>query len=368
VLRDLLREHLERIYLYSYNESHNRAAAIDRTRYTLLRVARTVHSIPTGCPFLTWVFLALEEDRVYPEESPDFWRLLVIAEEERQADADLAAGEAHRKVGDGSVAAPPGAGSTDARTAGESARAPGARASTASHPTLRPLVSLYRRFLDTPGAGGAEPRANWPGAAVDLDCFLRAQFAETGDCSDSTAPAWRRWLVKRPWRRPRNIIAAAIIVVAVAVGLVLALTLSPPQGKWSGFFSSTRIETADAPGAEHLVQSGAGPVASVQPARRLIVPGKASMQITDAVCATSTRELLRFSWGPVQGVTEYRLCLLTTGRDTLGVVPAITGTTVNVRVGGVPGLRGPGSFLFRVDGLAGGRLLATSNPQPFSVP
>jgi hypothetical protein len=357
VLRELLREHLKRIYLYSYEESHNRAAAIDRTRRTLLQVARTVQLVPAGCPLVTWVFLALEGDRIRLEDSPDFWRLLVIAEGDPQA-------------------------------------------GTASHPTLRPMLSLYRRFLDTPGADEIEPRANWPAAEIDLDCFLCAQFAETGDASCGSAPAWRRWLATRPWRRPHNLVAAAIAVVVVAIALVLVFTLVPTRGRRNPPSGSGQPLTADVAGAhgdtdaiapgrpggavstttqgQTPVRSGPGPaspaqtsigqVASVRPARGLVAPGRAAVRINGARCELATRESLRFAWMPAQGVTEYRLCLITAKRDTLGVVPAISGTRVTVPVSGVPGMVVPGSFIFRVDGLANGRLLAESDPHPFDVP
>lgn len=432
VLRGLLREHVRRIYLYSYEESRNRAAAIDRTRRTLLQVARTVQSIPAGCPFLTWTFLALEEGRVYPQENPDFWRLLVIAEEERKADAGRAAADERSAGGDVPAATLPasvgtegsGARTSDAPTGtpgtADTAGATGATgatgtggtsrpAGTASHPTLRPLVSLYRRFLDTPGAEGIEPRANWPAAEADLECFLRAQFAETGDATGSTASAWRRWFVTRPWRRPRNIAAAAVIVVIVAIGLVLAFTLLPQKGQGAGPLGSSQIWAAEAPGAEgqggdvepggpqdhastatqrwalgtavperapvtrtptgnRLALSNSDQVASAGATSGLAVSGRSSMRIADARCVLNTRDSLRFTWTPTPGVTEYRLCLITPERDTLGVVSAITGTRVTIPVDGVPGMRVPGSFIFRVDGLSGGRLLAISDPQPFDVP
>jgi hypothetical protein len=379
VLRSLLREHLRRIYFYSYEESRNRAAAIDRTRGTLLRVARTMHSIPAGCPLVTWIFLALEEARVPPAGNPDFWRLLVIAEEERRA----------------------AAGTTDERTAGATdGTAIGASAGTASHPMLRPLVSLYRRFLDIPESGEVEPRANWPAAETDLDCFLRAQFAETGDTTCRPAPIWRRWLASRPWRRPRNIAAAAIAVVVVAIAFVVGFTLVPPKSLRATISGSARPPATDAPSASRSTQGArsartvvhpgtAAPVrapappspeltsrgrstdcqiASARAAHELLVPGKTSARINGARCELVTRDSLRFAWMPAQGVTEYRVCLITAKRDTLGIVPAISGTCVTVPVKSVPHVPVPGSFIFRVDGLAGGQLIAVSDPQPFEIP
>jgi hypothetical protein len=379
VLRNLLREHLRRIYFYSYEESRNRAAAIDRTRGTLMRVARTMQSIPAGCPLVTWIFLALEEARVQPAENPDFWRLLVIAEEERQS----------------------AAGTTDESTAGTAdGTTSGASAGTASHPTLRPLVSLYRRFLDVPESGDVEPRANWPAAEADLDCFLRAQFAETGDTTCRPAPVWRRWLASRPWRRTRNIAAAAIAVVVVAIAFVVGFTLVPPKGQRATIPGSARppatdaatgsrsvagaqaVRTGDHPGAaapghapspprpesNSRGRSTECPVASAREAHGLLVRGKTSARINGARCELITRDSLRFAWMPAQGVTEYRVCLITAKRDTLGVVPAISGTCVTVPVKSVPHVPVPGSFIFRVDGLAGGQLVAVSDPQPFEIP
>ena len=379
VLRSLLREHLRRIYFYSYEESRNRAAAIDRTRGTLLRVARTMHSIPAGCPLVTWIFLALEEARVPPAGNPDFWRLLVIAEEERRA----------------------AAGTTDESTA-ETADGTtiGASAGTASHPMLRPLVSLYRRFLDVPESGDVEPRANWPAAEADLDCFLRAQFAETGDTTCRPAPVWRRWLASRPWRRPRNIAAAAIVVVVVAIAFVVGFTLVPPKGHRATISGSARPPATDAASANrsaegaHSARTGdhsgtaapghaPGPpspestsggrstdcqVVSARGAHGLLARGRTSARINGARCELITRDSLRFAWMPVQGVTEYRVCLITAKRDTLGVVPAISGTCVTVPVKSIPHLPVPGSCIFRVDGLAGGQLVAVSDPQPFVIP
>jgi hypothetical protein len=371
VLRDLLREHLRRIYFYSYEESRNRAAAIDRTRGTLMSVARTMQSIPAGCPLVTWVFLTLEEARVPPAVNPDFWRLLVIAEEERRAAAGTSAGTTT-----------------------------GASTSTASHPMLRPLVSLYRRFLDVPESGDVEPRANWPAAEADLDCFLRAQFAEIGGTTCGTAPAWRRWLAMRPWRRPRSIAAAAITVVVVAIAFVVGFTLVPPKGRRATLPGSARppvmdttsasrssggadsARAADNPGTAAQEHAPAPPspesasrgqstdcqVASAQTARGLLARGKASVRINGARCELITRDSLRFAWMPAQGVTEYRVCLITAKRDTLGIVPTISGTCVTVPVKGVPHMAVPGSFIFRVDGLAGGQLVAVSDPRPFEIP
>jgi hypothetical protein len=379
VLRNLLREHLRRIYFYSYEESRNRAVAIDRTRGTLMRVARTMQSIPAGCPLVTWIFLALEEARVPPAGNPDFWRLLVIAEEERRA----AAGSM-----DGSTA-----GITDETTIGASA-------GTASHPMLRPLVSLYRRFLDVPESGDVEPRANWPAAETDLDCFLRAQFAETGDTTCRPAPVWRRWLASRPWRRPRNIAAAAIAVVVVAIAFVVGFTLVPPKARRATISGSARPPAADAAGASRSTEgphsartddhpgkaaTGHAPappnpestsrgrstdcqIASARAAHGLLARGKTSTRINGARCELITRDSLRFAWMPAQGVTEYRVCLITARRDTLGIVPAISGTCVTVPVKSVPHVPVPGSFIFRVDGLAGGQLVAVSDPQPFEIP
>lgn len=387
VLRDLLREHLRRIYFYSYEESRNRAASIDRTRSTLMRVARTMQSIPAGCPLVTWVFLALEEARVPPAGNPDFWRLLVIAEEERRAVAGTAVG-----VTDGAATGITGGIAAETNT--------GASASTASHPMLRPLVSLYRRFLDVPESGDVEPRANWPAAETDLDCFLRAQFAETGDSTCRPAPVWRRWLASRPWRRPRNIAAAAIAVVVVAIAFVVGFTLVPPNGLRAMISGSARPPAADTTGASRstggtrAARTGDHPgtaasrhapappipestsrgrsadcqITSARAAHGLLAGGKTSVRINGARCELITRDSLRLAWMPAQGVTEYRVCLITAKRDTLGIVPAISGTCVTVPVRGIPHVAVPGSFIFRVDGLAGGQLIAASDPQPFEIP
>jgi hypothetical protein len=412
VLRSILRDHLRRIYLYSYEESRNRAAAIDRTRRTLMRVARTMQSIPAGCPLVTWVFLALEEARVPPAVSSDFWRLLVIAEEERRAaaahatrggmgdgsDTSPAATEASTPVDGAAVsAAVRPVEATDEITPGATVGAP---TSTASHPMLRPLVSLYARFLDVPESGDVEPRANWPAAEADLDCFLRAQFAETGDATCRPAPAWRRWLAARPWRRPQSMAVAAITVVVVAIAFVVGLTLVPPKGRRATFPGSARPPTTDtsranlsSPGADSARaadNSGAAAsrhalappspeptspgrsadcqIASAQAPRGLLARGKASVRINGARCELITRDSLRFAWMPAQGVTEYRLCLITAKRDTLGIVPAISGTCVTVPVKGVPRMAVPGSFILRVDGLARGQLVAVSDPHPFEIP
>jgi hypothetical protein len=444
VLRDLLREHLRRIYLYSYEETRNRAAAIDRTRRTLLRVARTVQSIPVGCPLVTWIFLALEEARVPRAENPDLWRLLVIAEEERRAAItpaakDGAAGSKNETgVSNAATTAANGSAASGAAatvpaiteaapevfaeapgeiTAGTKVEASaevtnqstpagtngtmiGAPTATASHPMLRPLVSLYRRFLDLPGSEDIEPRANWPAAERDLDCFLRAQFAETGDATCRTAPGWRRWLAARPWRRPRNIAVATVTVVVVAISFVVVFALVPPKGRRATIPGSAHppapdvsnpggpagganaerpadnagriaTEQAAAPPSSGINSSGQTPncqIASAQAPRGLLAHGKASTRINGARCELITRDSLRFAWMPAQAVTEYRLCLITAKRDTLGIVPAIAGTCVTVPVGGVPGMVVPGSFIFRLDGLAGGHLIAVSDPQPFEVP
>jgi len=383
MLRDLLRENLRRIYLYSYEESRNRAAAIDRTRSTLMRVARTMQSIPAGCPLVTWIFLALEEARVPPAGNPDFWRLLVIAEEERRAGAGTAVGI------------------TDDAEAGIAAETViGASASTASHPMLRPLVSLYRRFLDVPESGDVEPRANWPAAETDLDCFLRAQFAETGDSTCHPAPVWRRWYASRPWRRPRNIAAAAITVVVVAIAFVVGFTFVPPKGLRATISGSARPPGPDTTGASRFTGGARAPragdhpgtaasgyapappspestsrgrsadcqIASARAAQGPLAGGKTSVRINAARCEQITRDSLRFAWMPAQGVAEYRVCIITAKRDTLGIVPAISGTCVTVPVRGIPHVAVPGSFIFRVDGLAGGRLVAASDPQPFEIP
>lgn len=399
VLRNLLREHLKRIYLYSFDESRNRAAALDRTRRTLLHVARTMRSIPGGCPLVTWVFLSLEESRVPAAVNSDFWRLLVIAEEERRAAAKNTAGVK------GEASARPGTPAADVAAKGT---APGsavettfpASTNTSSHPMLRPLVSLYRRFLDAPEAADVESRANWPAAAIDLDCFLCAQFAETGDPACGSAPAWRRWLAARPWRRPRNIATAAITVVVVAIAFVVGFTFVPPKGRRATFPGSARPPAVDtiaatqagdgtgsaraakdpgpsAPGRQPATTDPASTsrrgsadcqVASVQAAAGLLARGRTSVRINGARCELISRDSLRFAWMPAQGVTEYRLCLISAKRDTLGVVPAVSGTCVTVPLRGVPHLVVPGSFIFRVDGLDDGKLVAVSNPQPFEIP
>ena len=276
----------------------------------------------------------------------------------------------------------------------------GASTSYALHPMLRPLVSLYRRFLDVPESGDVEPRANWPAAETDLDCFLRAQFAETGDTTCGPAPAWRRWLATRPWRRPWTIAVAAITVVVVAIAFVVGFTLSPPKGRgatapgsarppathptiarqFTGGADSPRAAGSSGPAAPRHAPARPSPestsrgrsadcqIASAQAARGLLVRGKASVRINGASCELITRDSLRFAWMPAHGVTEYRLCLITAKRDTLGIVPAISGTCVTVPVTGVPHMAVPGSFIFRVDGLAGEQLVAISDPQPFEIP
>lgn len=427
VLRNLLREHLKRIYLYSYDESRHRAVAIDRTRRTLLQVARTMRSIPAGCPLVTWVFLVLEEARVPSAVHSDFWRLLVIAEAEwRAAAAPAAPGDGIHvpeaypalpkasNTADGTAAsasAPPTGATAEATGGATVAAAEGASedpagvafraaTSTASHPMLRPLVSLYRRFLDAQDSADTEPRANWPAAEADLDCFLRAQFAETGDAACPPAPAWRRWLATRPWRRPRNIAAAAIAVVVVAIAFVVGFTLAPPKVRRATFPGSARPPATDTvstngsgggadstsaadssgtgtadraiappnPGATSHGQSSNCQVSSALADRGLLVHGNASIRINGARCELVRRDSLRFAWMPAQTATEYRLCLITAKRDTLGIVPSITGNCVTVPVKGVPRMAVPGSFIFRVDGLANGRLVAVSDPQPFEIP
>ncbi len=437
VLRDLLREHLKRIYLYSYEESCNRAAAMDRTRRTILRVARTMQSIPAGCPLVTWIFLALEEARVSPAENPDFWRLLVIAEEERGTANRRAAANgqvradgrtASRTTADdesadsppisrpGHPAATAAADSTQGvdpasgrlsidegvpaqSTAGD---AIGATTATGSHPMLRPLVTLYQRFLDMPSSEEEfERRAGWPAAASDLDCFLRAQFADAGDASCRPATAWRRWVATRPWRRPRTLSALVAAVVVLAISLVVGFTLAPPKGRRATVAGSARppardtttVPPASAPPAvanrsgdtirgpvprraSGLPDSGSRasrraadcPVAAAQATLGLVSHGQATARINGARCELVNRDSLRFAWMPAQSVTEYRLCLITAKRDTLGIVPAISGTCVTVPVSGVPGMGVPGSFIFRLDGLAAGQLIAVSDPQPFEIP
>jgi hypothetical protein len=265
---------------------------------------------------------------------------------------------------------------------------------------LRPLVLLYRRFLDVPDSGDVEPRANWPAAEADLDCFLCAQFAESEDAACRPAPVWRRWLAARPWSRPRNIAAAAITVGVVAIAFVVGFTLAPPKGRRTTFAGSANPSPRDSvsagrfagraeparpinnasvaePGrapADRAAESSSRPqpadcqVASARAARGFLARGTASARINGPRCESVTRDSLRFAWMPARAVTEYRLCLITAKRDTLGIVPSIMGTCVIVPVKGVPHMSVPGSFIFRVDGLANGQLVATSDPQPFEVP
>jgi hypothetical protein len=87
VLRDLLAEEIQRIYLYGYAAGVNRGNALEGARRILMSAARTIDMVPEGCPLSLWCFFRIEEDREKPAAESDLWRILLLARGEPRSEA-----------------------------------------------------------------------------------------------------------------------------------------------------------------------------------------------------------------------------------------------------------------------------------------
>jgi hypothetical protein len=326
VLRELLAEETERIYLYGYAGSRNRAGAIERTRRILLSAARTIDVIPEGCPLSVWCFFLLEEEREKPAEGEDLWRILL-----------LATSEANR---------PP------AEIEGDRARS-----RLAEHPQVRTLVTLYQRYLSSPGDQELIARSTWPVAREDVRCFLEAQFGE-GECESRVrGPGLRRFLPSGAGRPSRLL---ALIVGAVVLALLVVLLRT-----WGGLNPRARLASEAWNGG---VPTGAGEPAHKPSTPPLQAPpaGPAPPQIAGTAAIHEGR--LGFQWGAAGEAEQYRLYLLTAKLDTLSMIGGLHETSYGINVREIPGLQTPGSYLFRVDAMSRDRLVASTGFVPFELP
>ena len=334
----MLKEQLHRIYLYCYAESRNRASALDGTRRVLMQAARGLDAIPDGCPLSVWCFLLLDEDREKPVQADALWRTLALAK-------------------------------NGAATAADNN---GSRPRMADHPQLRGLLERYERYVALPRDEEILARAGLDSALSDLNRFLDAQFGEERCADRGRGPGWRLALPTGAWKRSR-LLAAGVIVAAVALALILWRT-------WDGLRSREAVPvTAGVGGA---VSPGTPPAATESAATGSVEPGgaepartesAASVQLaTDLSAPVALRGSvseeggsLAFAWETSRAAPEYHLSILTPKLDTLHTAFGLTEGSFRLRASDVGGLHAPGSYLFRVDGMRGAQVVASTGYVPF---
>lgn len=322
ILRELLQEHSRAIYLHAYADAGQRAAAIDRTRRALLYAARTLDKIPDRCSLRTWIFLSLEAESGRQMDCPEPW--LLLSEVESEVSGRAAPGDRR--------------GTTDAA---------GLDRHLDAHPACRDMREAYRRFLVPVDDPELQARAGWERAAQDLDHFFHAQFGEETPEGVSGGTPWRHGLPR--WGRSRGV----AIALACAVVILAALLLRGWHGGTSPGSRSDRAKGVAAQGSSKKERVGAAMAAELVPIRG----AKTSPDGADLV----------FRWDRSPGVQRYRMHLLTSKLDTLGMMEGAE-ATLRITPDQFQGLTRGGSYLFQVDGVKSGRVVATTGLTPFTLP
>jgi hypothetical protein len=312
VLRRLLQEQCQRIYLSGYAATHNRSSTMDATRRALLRTARSLEQVPESCPLSAWVFLALQPPQRQDPECPEPWRTLApgspaaVSEGETGAIADPAR---HREA----------------------------------HPGCGELQDAYRRFLEAPDDSEFVLRAGWQGAMADLDLFLEAQFGDENPQAVRAGDYWRQLM--RSFRWSGSGMAAALIVIVV---LVLAALFGL---QWRGrHFRSP----------EHA--------AAGRTATPALPPGGPVMEPITGATVNAGPAALAFRWNHAANIEIYRLSILTPKLEPLFVADHLSDLVLTIDVHAVSGLHPGESYLFRVDGMRKGHTVASSGYTPFNLP
>lgn len=318
VLRALLLEQIDRIYLYCYAQARHRATALDRARRTLLSAARTLEVVPDGCPLTTWCFFLLEEERANPAAEPDLWHGLL----------DLS-----RRISEGA----------SARGASE---------------RVRELAGMYLDYLSLPSDTELLLRADAEGAHRDLECFLGAQFGDEKCEARGSGPGWRQVIPAGFWRSSR-LIAVAVVVVALVLAAVLWRT-------WQGIGERGGVAAANRSSSSGTAP-GAGAWTSANGAGRSAPVSAATLPVVEEAALRHEGRALAVSWKPFPRAERYRLLILTARLDTLRIVDELQEASSRVDPRGIDGLSAPGSYLFQVDGLAEGVRVASSGLVPFEL-
>jgi hypothetical protein len=311
VLRRLLQEQYERIYLHCYAATHNRHSAMDGTRRALLGVARTLDQVPEKCPLAAWVFLQVRATSSHPPECPEPWRILTESDQAGSAAADL---ERHREV----------------------------------HPGCGELLAAYRAYLQMPQNAALVTRAGWPTPAGDLDRYLEAQFGEENPQAVRPSDYWRQLL--RSFRWSRSGLAGALVILAVAILAVVLLT------EWRGGIL---------PRHDHEGGQTAKPSIGLPKAVR---PASPELALISGAAVKVDKAGMDFHWEPVTGAQQYRLSILTAKLAGLHTIDQLRECSAHVVTATVSGLVSGESYLFRVDGLKNGAVVASSGYQPFELP
>jgi len=318
VLRALLLEQIDRIYLYCYAQARHRATALDRARRTLMNAARTLEVVPDGCPLTTWCFFLLEEERANPAAEPDLWHALL----------DLS-----RRISEGASA-------------------------RGANDRVRELAGLYLEYLSLQSDTELLLRADAEGAHRDLACFLGAQFGDEKCEARGSGPGWRQAIPAGFWRSSR-LIALAVIVVALVLAAVLWRT-------WQGIGERNGVEAANR-SADSGVAPGAGVWSSTNGAGRGAPVSAATLPAVEEASLHRDGRVLAVNWRPFPRADRYRLLILTARLDTLRIVDDLGSASSRIDPRGIDGLAAPGSYLFQVDGLSKGLRVASSGLVPFEL-
>jgi hypothetical protein len=319
VLRDLLREHHQRIYLFSYADGRSRAAAMEQARRILLRIARSLDQIPEGSTLSAWIFLSLLTEADRNGDCQDPWRMLSAAEtgtprtRETAPREDGAALERHLEA----------------------------------HPQCRALRDRYRAYLGLPLDPDLVTRARWDQAEVDLDHFLNAQFGDEHPAALSGGPSWRHLLPSLAWGRSRAAGAIVVVIALVLAGLLWRAWHVHKDPGWNAPDSGRASEAI----SQAVAKVNEPSPASIADPRLLI-----------------ERDALIFLWNHFEGAEEYQVELLTPKLDVLYNSGTLTQPHLRVNRSAVDGLKSGGPYLYRISGMKNGAVIASTGYTPFTAP
>lgn len=319
VLQELLQEHTGRIYLHEYAETRKRALALEKARHALLRAARSLSRIPEGCSLSAWIFLDLADKLRAEAECPEPWHVLYKAEIETDApwldagktdiEFDAAAFERHLDA----------------------------------HPRCRSLLDAYRRYLALPSQLDLPRRAGLDQADEDLQRFLCAQFCRDEPLGGSSRRSLRG-LFPPVRMRVSRWIGLAVAAVAVILGMLFIRAWFSRQPQWT---ESDATITSSLP-------------EPAPPSVQYIAPMEGSMLETEG-------DHLVFRWARVQDAEGYQLVVLTAKLDTVYVSGMQRQSGVRVSAESIRGAHESGHYLFRVDGVREGDVIASTGLKPFRL-
>ncbi len=307
ILRELLEEQVRRVYLYCFAGGRGGGPSVDRTRVALLQAARTLNQIPDGCPLSVWIYLSLREPAATSPECPEPWRVL----------SPGASNDVDRHLD--------------------------------AHVRCRALLDDYQRFLKLPEDRDLCTRARVDQVSVELAHFLEAQFGDQRSTALAAGTHWRQLLPSSRWLRSR--VTAGIVIVAALV-FVVAL--------WRAWHAGSSAHWSESQPPATPTQAMAATSVPTPP------PGPPPAKIDGAGVQTEGREL-SFHWTAMDGVQRYRLTILTPKLETLYTSEELSEPEARVALASLPVVKEGGSFLFRVDGLSGGRTTASTGFTPFDV-